>query len=274
MTRETEHARERDDSKERSAPRGAVVYESIAHEGENELARRSDRLGWSGLAAGLTMGFSFLGQSLLQHHLPDTDWRPLISKFGYSFGFLIVILGRQQLFTENTLTVILPFLDRKRLSVLSSIGRLWAVVLLANLAGAFLVALVLAKTGVVEPSMHATLSEVGRATIKHDVLSMFVRAIFAGWLIALMVWLLPFAESFRVVVIILIAYLIGIAEFPHIIAGAVDVLYLVVRGELAFGTFITRFFTPTLLGNIIGGVTLVALLGHMQFASERPGAEP
>ncbi len=95
-----------------------VVYETIRREGEEELGRKASALAWSAFAAGLSMGFSFIAEGLLTAHLPDRPWRLLISRVGYSVGFLIVILGRQQLFTENTLTVVLPLLLRKDLSTL------------------------------------------------------------------------------------------------------------------------------------------------------------
>lgn len=97
---------------ERVALGANVVYETVRREGDEEMLRTSSALAWSGLAAGLSMGFSFVAEALLASYLPDRPWRPLISKLGYSVGFLIVVLGRQQLFTENTLTVILPLLLR------------------------------------------------------------------------------------------------------------------------------------------------------------------
>ncbi len=111
-------AEEEKQVKTRGAPRAAVVYETVREEGEFELQRTVSGLAWSGLAAGLSMGFSLVAEGLLRHHLPDAPWRPLVSKLGYSAGFLIVILGRQQLFTENTLTVILPLLLSSTLSIL------------------------------------------------------------------------------------------------------------------------------------------------------------
>src|SRR5690349_9073033 len=102
-----------DEAEERSSPSGKIVYKAILKEAEDELERPSSALFWSGLAAGLSMGFSLVGEGLLRAHLPDKPWRPLVAKLGYSVGFLIVILGRQQLFTENTLTPILPLLQRR-----------------------------------------------------------------------------------------------------------------------------------------------------------------
>jgi formate/nitrite transporter FocA (FNT family) len=91
-----------------------------------------------------------------------------------------------------------------------------------------------------------------------------MRAIFAGWLIALMVWLLPAAETARVSIIIIVTYLIGIGGFNHIIAGSTTMFYLVVTHSISWGTYLVQFFFPTVLGNMIGGMALVAALGHAQ----------
>src|SRR3954447_1483121 len=104
---------DREEAEERTSPSAHIVYEAIRKEGRHELERKSSSLAWSGLAAGMSMGFSFLTEALLRDHLPDAVWAPLVIKLGYSIGFLIVILGRQQLFTQHTLTVILPLLLQK-----------------------------------------------------------------------------------------------------------------------------------------------------------------
>ena len=135
---------------ERTALRAAVVHEAIREQGEAELRRPILALAWSGLAAGLSMGFSMISQGLLQSHLPDAPWRPLITNLGYSVGFLVVILGRQQLFTENTLTVILPLLARRRASTLVAVVRLWSIVLIANLVGALAIAWLIGHSSVFE----------------------------------------------------------------------------------------------------------------------------
>jgi formate/nitrite transporter FocA (FNT family) len=122
---------------ERVAIGARVVYEAVRLEGEDELERPAAALAWSGLAAGLSMGFSFLAEAALQAHLPDSLWRTMIARAGYSVGFLIVVLGRQQLFTENTLTVVLPFLLHKDIGTIRKVLRLWSVVLSANVVGTF-----------------------------------------------------------------------------------------------------------------------------------------
>ena len=165
---------------ERSSPTGAIVYHAVKKEGEEELDRTTSSLAWSGLAAGLSMGFSFAAEGLLRSALPDTPWRPLIAEFGYSLGFLIVVLGRQQLFTENTL--------RRRDRVTSrNVGRLWAIVLVANLVGAAMFACVAAWSPAFEPRVRESLLELGREAMSNSFATTLLRVIYAGWLIALMV---------------------------------------------------------------------------------------
>jgi formate/nitrite transporter FocA (FNT family) len=262
-----EHA-DQQEAHEKSAPGPHIVYEAILMEGEEELERSSSALAFSGLAAGLSMGFSLAMQGLLRSHLPpDAHWLPLIAKLGYPIGFLIVIPGRQQLFTENTLTPILPLMRHKTAEVFGDVARLWAVVLVANVVGALLFALVAAKTEVFEPATRQAFLEIGHSELAHSFLNTFLRGIFAGWLIALMVWLLPAAETARVAVIIIITYVVGLAGFSHIVAGTVDTGYVLFHGDISLEKFLFGWFTPTLLGNILGGTSLVAALNHAQVTS-------
>ena len=268
---------EQKDAEERAAPSAVVVHEAIRQEGVYELSRPPSALAWSGLAAGLSMGFSLIAEGLLHAHLPApadeaTAWQTLISKLGYSIGFLIVVLGRQQLFTENTLTPIIPLLKEFRSETLFRVARLWAIVLAANLIGAFLIAWILGNTSVFDESTHAAFGEIAGQALRASFGTTLLRGVFAGWLIALMVWLLPAAESGRVVVIILITYLVSLGGFSHIVAGAVDVLYLVTTGAASWRDFFLGFTLPTLLGNIIGGVSLVAALNHAQVVSGEGGS--
>lgn len=264
---------EQDEIEQRSSPSGRIVYKTILKEGEDELERSTSALFWSGLAAGMSMGFSLITEGLLHAYLPDTHWRPLVAKFGYSIGFLIVILGRQQLFTENTLTPILPLLQRKDAATALNVLRLWGIVLLANLLGALAVAMVLAMTNAFEPQIQNAFAEIGRNAMEHSFGIILLRGVFAGWLIALMVWLLPFAESARVWVIIFVTYVVGLGQFSHIIAGSVEVFTLAVRGEKLWLSVIGGFLLPTLIGNIIGGITLVAALNHAQVVSGSAGED-
>ena len=252
------------DAIRRSAPRAAVVFEAIRLEAVEELSRRNSALFWSGIAAGLSMGFSFIAEALLQAGLPDYSWRPLLTKLGYSVGFMIVILGRQQLFTENTLTPVIHLLHERRLAVLLDTLRLWAVVLVANILATLLFAVGLFAADVFDPAQNEALQSVAMKAVEGGFRVTFLSAILAGWLIALMVWLLPVAETARVAVVIIITYLVGLGGFSHIIAGSTLAFYAFAAGLTTPWAVFGDFFLPTLAGNILGGVAFVAVLNYAQ----------
>lgn len=134
---------EEEQADEFEKPPASVHFEAIRRDGENELSRPFSSLWWSGVAAGLAISTSVLGKGILTSILPDADWAAGVSNLGYTVGFLIVILGRMQLFTENTITPILPlFLDGSRAKLLQT-ARLWGIVFTANLVGCAAAALVL-----------------------------------------------------------------------------------------------------------------------------------
>jgi len=272
-TEETERedtSRQQSEARRRASPSAEVVYEAVRTEGLAELERSTAALAWSGIAAGLSMGFSLVAQGLLKARLPDTAWAPLLVRFGYSVGFLVVVLGRQQLFTENTLTPIIPYLagrshqhDAEPVAV-TNILRLWGVVLVANLIGAFGFAVVVARTEVFSESVRQAFDQLSSLAMRGTAGSNLLRGIFAGWLIALMVWLLPVARASRITVIVIVTYLVGLGDLTHVVAGAVEVFYLPFRTEARLLDSFTRYLLPTLAGNVIGGVTLTAALNHAQ----------
>lgn len=258
-----------EEAEERALPRPQVVFETIRKEGELELERATSALLFSGLAAGLAMGFSLIATATLHARLPNAPWRPLVEGFGYSTGFVVVVLGRQQLFTENTLTAVLPALVAVRASAWLKLLRLWALVLAANLVGCAIVAFILAATPVIVSADRSAFAEVARNALAGDAGTHFWRAIFAGWLIALMVWLLPASEGgAKPLIIVGLTYLISICDFPHIIAGSVDTFYALFSGLVTIGTAFGTFFVPTLCGNVVGGVLIVSLLNFGQIVAD------
>ena len=241
-----------------------ITYEVVRRRGEEELARPSAALFFSGLAAGLSMGFSLVAEGLLRRYLPEAAWVPLVSKVGYSVGFLMITLGSQQLFTENTLTAIIPLLSRRTREAFTNVGRLWAVVLFANLLGAALFAWGIVHTPVFDPGVRAVFATIGAEAARGSWPQLLLQGVFAGWLIALMVWMLPATQGGKTGIVVLMTYLIGLGGFPHIIAGSVEVLYMVALDELTWGHYLLRYATPTLIGNVVGGVALVSALNYAQ----------
>ncbi|HZQ53462.1 MAG TPA: formate/nitrite transporter family protein [Bryobacteraceae bacterium] len=269
--------KQQEDAVERTSVSAVVVHEAIRYDGEEELHRPISALAWSGLAAGMSMGFSLVGQALFRAYLPENPWRPLIVSLGYPLGFLIVIIGRQQLFTENTLTAIIPLLARRNLRTLGKVARLWTVVLVANLAGAHLFAWVVANTPMFKPQVQAAMLSLAQEAAAVSFGTAVLRGIFAGWLIAMVVWMLAAIDTGRIGVIVILTYVVGLAGLTHIIAGSVEVLFLVMVGAKSWGAIAFGYMLPTLIGNSIGGVSLTAAINHAQVVSgmaNRKATEP
>ncbi|WP_295467164.1 formate/nitrite transporter family protein [uncultured Pseudomonas sp.] len=263
LTREEE-----EDVDENQLPRAVVLHEIIRTQGDHELERTIAALFWSALAAGLTMGLSLMAMGLLNANLPEGGYSKVIASFGYSAGFLAVILARQQLFTENTLTAVLPVMSAPTLHNFGRLGRLWGVVLLGNLIGTILVAYVILHLPLFDAKADAKFLEIGTKVMENDASAMFAKGIVSGWMIATMVWMLPAAEHARIWIIVLITYLMALGDFTHIVVGSLEVAYLVFAGEASWGDFWLTFAGPTLAGNIVGGSLIFALISHAQVRSD------
>ncbi|NII09618.1 formate/nitrite transporter family protein [Oleiagrimonas sp. C23AA] len=251
-------------------PRPTVLHETIRVQGETELRRHASALIWSSLAAGLSMGFSMMARGLLHSLLPPSPLRYLIENLGYTVGFVIVILARQQLFTENTMSAVLPMMTHPGWRQLARLLRLWSVVLMGNLVGVALFAYGLGHLDLFDASTRRAMGVLGTEVMHNDALQMFTKGIVAGWLIATMVWLIPAAGDSKLAIIVGTTYLIGLGGFTHIIAGSTEVLYLVFQGQLGLGHYLA-FALPTLAGNIVGGSFIFALISHAQVRSDQGG---
>ncbi|MDQ3997934.1 MAG: formate/nitrite transporter family protein [Gemmatimonadota bacterium] len=242
----------------------AITHEVLRREGQKELERPMSALAWSGLAAGLSMGFSFVTEGLLRSHLPETPWRPLVVKLGYPVGFVIVTLASQELYTENTLRPIIPLMAKRTKAMLRRVSLLWLVVLVTNLLGALLFTWVIAESDAFRPEVREAFRAIGREAAEGTFWTVVIRGVFAGWLIALMVWMLPAAQSAQILVIVVLTWIVGVAGLSHIIAGSTAVMYAAIVGEVGADEYLGDFMAPTLIGNTIGGVSLVAALNHAQ----------
>ena len=248
-----------------SAP---AVYATIKEEGEAELERPTASLFFSGVVAGVAMGFSILTLALIRDHLPDAEWAPLVSSFGYAAGFLIVVLGRQQLFTETTLTAVLPLTAKPSGATFVALLRVWGTVLVANWIGCVLVALALVTFGLVPDDVARAVVDASRHYGELTAWTAFVQGIGGGFLVAAMVWMTPSAEGAEFALVSLTAWLIALGGFTHVIAGMVEIAALVLAAELSVGDGFVTLALPTLAGNILGGTGLFAALAYAQVRQE------
>lgn len=247
----------------------SVIFEAIRREGEHELSRPASALWWSGVAAGLAISTSVLAKGFLASILPDADWAAGITNLGYTVGFLIVILGRMQLFTENTITPILPLLLESTRAKVAQTARLWGIVFAANLVGCLAAAMVLVHGHILpEPRFEGILS-ISRHYAEATPFEHFAWGVPAGFLIAALVWILPRMESAgEVLMIVIITYIIGLGGMSHVVAGSTELFVLVVNGELGLAPAVFGGILPALVGNVLGGTGIFAALTYAQVHQE------
>ncbi|HZD88943.1 MAG TPA: formate/nitrite transporter family protein [Pseudolabrys sp.] len=253
---------------EMSTPRTPVIYEVVRRLGDEEMHRPAVSLWWSGIAAGLSISFSLLAEAIIQAHLPVSQWRPLVVSIGYSVGFLMTVMARQQLFTESTITVVLPVLKDLTWHNLFRMTRLWAIVLIANLIGTLIATLFCFYSPVLPADLLHGMQDISRHLLAYSWWDMLFRAIPAGFLIASMVWMIPASEHAQFFVITLMTWLISVSGSTHIVAGSMEAYLLTFGGDWVWWQPILWFLAPVLIGNIIGGTVLFTVIAYAQVMKE------
>jgi formate/nitrite transporter FocA (FNT family) len=262
---------EREAVAERQSANARVIHEVIRRHGDEEMERPTLSLIWSGLAGGVAISASVLGEGLIEEMLPHASWAPLVASLGYTLGFLIVILGRLQLFTESTLSAVIPVATHPSVANVGRLARFWAIVLVANLLGTLFIAFLNDRELITSPAHHAAMLDLSRKLLAHGWLDTLRLGIPAGLLIAAVPWALPSARGQEFWIVLLFTYFIALGGFTHVVAGSGEAWLLALAGETSFGHALFGIILPALLGNIIGGTGLFALLAHAQVRQELGG---
>ncbi len=262
-----EKAAQKSKQRDLDRPTASEIYEQVSRNARRELERPVRALAISGLVGGLTMGLTGLSVSVAHAVLGNAPWANFVAMLFYPAGFLAVILGRAQLFTENTLYPVALILAERR--YFWSTVRLWVVVLTSNVTGAFLFALLAARTKALQPPMLEALKQLGVAAAEPSMRHIFWSAVAGGWLIAMVAWLVSGSHSITgsFAVIWLFAFIVGLGHFAHCIATSGEILSAVLAHGVTAGAFF-RWLLPATLGNIAGGVILVTLLEYGQVKLE------
>jgi formate/nitrite transporter FocA (FNT family) len=249
-------------------PSAQDIYEQVANNARQELGRSSISLAISGLAGGVFMGLSALGNAIAIALLTAPGTTPtntilFIAKMFYPLGFIVVILGRSQLFTENTLYPVALVLAEKK-HFWKTI-RLWATVLPANIVGALAFAALATLTHAVHPDVVQALSQLGLEAAHNPPATIFWSGVMGGWIIATVAWLVSGSHSITgsVMIIWMLAFVVGLGNFAHCIAASGEVFASILTGKAPWLAFPTWFF-PAVIGNICGGVGMVTLLEYGQ----------
>ena len=254
---------EASDQKNLSRPSAEEIYKQVATNAREELKRTSLSLALSGFGGGTFMGLSALGTAMAMALLPPGPSTQIVSRLFYPLGFIVVIIGRSQLFTENTLYPVALVLAEKR--EFWNTMRLWAVVLPSNVCGAFAFACLVSLTPALNPHFVAALNQLGLDALANPSATVFWSGVMGGWIIALAAWLVSGSHSITgsVMVIWMLTFLVGLGNFAHCIATSGEIMVSVLTHHAAWQAY-PRWFFPAVTGNICGGVGMVTLLEYGQ----------
>jgi formate-nitrite transporter family protein len=249
-------------------PSAQDIFEQVANNARQELGRSSVSLAISGFAGGIFMGLSALGNAIAIAVLTPPGVEPthaalFIGKMFYPLGFIVVILGRSQLFTENTLYPVALVLAEK--NHFWNTVRLWAIVLTFNVLGSLAFAALATRTSALPGPMMQSLVELGVEAGNHPVAAIFWSGVMGGWIIATVAWLVSGSHSITgsVMIIWMLALVVGLGNFAHCIAGSGEVFSPVLIGRAPWSSY-AHWFLPAVAGNICGGVGMVTLLEYGQ----------
>lgn len=259
--------KEEKDVQENQSLNSVSVYAVVHREGLEELQRPMMSLWWSGVAAGIGISLSILAEGILHTVFKESTHQFALENLGYTVGFLLVILGRLQLFTENTLTVILPLLHKRSLHMALCTARLWAIVFLANMVGTFSAAFFSFYFGAVPPEFLEGMTAISKHYGELKPMEALSYGIVSGFIIAAIVWMKPSVKNSLFIMIVVFTYLIAIGNFTHVIAGSTELFLLMLQGEVSVIETL-KLIGATLVGNILGGTCLFALLAYGQVVRE------
>ncbi len=243
-----------------------VVYTAIKFEGEDELSRPAQSLWWSGMAAGIAIFLSVIGSGALAAQV-GIEQKAIVC-IGYTLGFLVVVLGRLQLFTENTITAVIPLLHQKNSKTFNSLMRLWSIVFVANMIGVFIAAFATIHLQIFPDNVMEGIIDVSYDYVDRNGLQFFTQGVPAGFLVAALVWMLPSARESAFFLITSITYFIALTGSTHVIAGSGEVFIVMLLGDISLLDAVADTILPTLAGNVLGGTALFTLLAYSQVRKE------
>lgn len=282
VEREADSIKEQIATSESGAPAGGKairdmfssveIFERVVATAHEEIGRSVRTLFVSGIAAGLSIGLAFFARAVITAQIGENA-SPLVGNIFYPLGFVLIVLGRYQLFTENTLTPVTLILTR--IASVPALLKVWGISLLGNVIGAGCFAYVLSHTGILEPEATEKALEFGKHAVEIKSFdALFWKSLMAGWIVASMVWLVhAVRESIaRLFIVFTLMFLIPSGHLFHCIIGACEVLFTIFNGETTLSEF-AYFFSVVVLGNTLGGVILVAILNFSQVREKKIGPE-
>lgn len=243
------------------------------HEGIERYRKNNFSTFLSSFMAGLEIGFSFLLVVIVYSFFADRvdpAYIPKLAAFVYPLGFILVVLGKSVLFTEQTSLLSLPVIIGNQ--KVKSLLVLWGIVIAGNLIGGYIIGAFFVWIG---PALgiitHAGIEELAVHSNHFSREVIFASAVIAGWLMALLSWIITSAQSVssKIMVIYIVTFVIALSGLHHSIVGSIEVFAgLLVSHQVSLLDYVT-FESTALVGNAIGGVVFVAILKYGAFSANK-----
>ena len=244
------------------------IFQRIIAAAEEEIREGRRELFFSALAGGMAITITFLVYASLY---ASTGGDAILSAILYPIGFIYIILGGYQLYTENTLPPVALTLER--LASIPALFRNWSVVALGNFTGGALGAVALAYTGVLSPEAADAAVTISQKGIDETFWNLFAKGAFAGLIVAGVVWVEYAARDTisRLIVIYLAFLCIPMGNLYHSVVSFTEMIYLFLHGDVGLAVGLGEFVLPVFLGNTVGGVVLVTVVNYYQTSEHRLG---
>ncbi len=248
------------------------IFERIIVDADEEISRAPRELFFSALAAGFAITITVL---LYVTVSTATGKTPVLSAILYPMGFVYIIMGNYQLYTENTVPPVALIIER--MASVPALLAMWVLILAGNLVGAAGGAAALAFGGVFSGAEQDVAISIASTGLETDTIPLLFKSAFAGFIVAGVVWLdFSVRSSIARFALIYMAFLaIPMGNLYHVVVSSTEVMYLVFIGETALLTGMSEFVLPVLVGNTLGGVVLVTVTNYFQtpgYLEENPSS--
>lgn len=245
-----------------------LVHEIIRQRGIEELERPFWSLLWSAIGAGFVIGLSPYAMGVLAVTLPAGTASSLWLAFGYTLGFVLVIAGRMQLFTESTVTAVLPAVTTPTWNNTLRTLRLWGIVLAGNLIGTLLFGCFVQYDVAHQIAIGEEIRRLSAEAMVEYSAAPFSMGVPAGFMLAALVWSMTNLKQQEIFAVILVTWFMSLAGVAHSVVGSAEMWVAVLDGQISLQDGLLGFLLPAALGNLVGGAGLFALLAHAQVKPE------
>jgi formate/nitrite transporter FocA (FNT family) len=245
------------------------IYERVQKEGRRRLSRPVLELAATALVGGFDVAFGVIAYAIVAGLVDahsNAQLARLMGALAFGIGFVFVVVGRSELFTENFLVPIAG-LDRDDRGSWLKLGELWAAALVLNLVGGAVLALVATSGGVLPAEAQPALTSLAERLAHSGALTAFLSALVAGALMTLMTWFVEgAAESMgvRIVMSWIVGTVIVLGTFNHAIVSTIELVFGMRYGADARLGELFQNLGLAVAGNLVGGLLLVTFARSAQ----------